>query len=201
MFEFKITIEFQKGFLYLLDKEYIFRQHSIHYCTSDILPDLRDAISELSAVLYIQMPYYLLSYSQSLQIIHSLDMIIQIYIIEYLMNMFQNITLQSRRITKRMTWIQVFILPERISSLDYYQNLYYFLNTMNFSFSYGLQPECIKQLNLLHSINSIIRILISKKYSTNLFIIVLEELFLIIFIIYGIYICIYYVILVLLIQK
>lgn len=63
MFEFKITIEFQKGFLYLLDKEYIFRQHSINYCTSDILPDLRDAISELSAVLYIQMPYYLLSYS------------------------------------------------------------------------------------------------------------------------------------------
>ena len=201
MFEFKITIEFQKGFLYLLDKEYIFRQHSINYCTSDILPDLRDAISELSAILYIQMPYYLLSYSQSLQIIHSLDMIIQIYIIEYLMNMFQNITLQSKRITKRMTWIQVFILPERISSLDYYQNLYYFLNTMSFSFSYGLQPEYIKQLNLLHSINSIIRILISKKYSTNLFVIVLEELFLIIFIIYGIYICIYYVILVLLIQK
>ena len=100
-----------------------------------------------------------------------------------------------------MTWIQVFILSESISSLDYYQNLYYFLNTMNFSFSYGLQPECIKQLNLLHSINSIIRILISKKYSTNLFVIVLEELFLIIFIIYGIYICIYYVILVLLIQK
>ena len=63
MFEFKITIEFQKGFLYLLDKEYIFRQHSINYCTSDILPDLRDAISELSAILYIQMPYYLLSYS------------------------------------------------------------------------------------------------------------------------------------------